>query len=642
MTEPPHRAVIARLSADFAAVSQQLTQVSADLAELDRLLSERPATAPAADPAYTVPPQAAAPPPPAAPAYPQPYVSPAVPHWPQYPPQYALHYPPPQPAAVAPQPVPPQPVPARPPVMPPAPPKPRQERSEGWIGKVLAVAGVAVTLIGVVLLLVLAAQAGILRPEFRVAGGAVLAAALVAAAWWLYARPGGRLGAIALAATGIAAAYMDVIAVTTIYHWVAAPVGLVIAAVVGGAGLTLARRWDSQHLGLLVLVPLIGLAPAVTDGITLLLVGFMLALSAASLPVQLGNDWIWMHAARTAASTFPLLVALAGVHFDSGRDLWLAGACGIAAVLALVGALILLPRTGNRAAMAVLTAAGVVPVLCVSLAVDRVVAALMAAALAAAMLAIVLTGLPGVTGVVRPIWSALSAVSALIAVTVAFDGYIAGPVLLAMAVVVAIAGRDEIARWAAIGFGVVGGGIFLSYAPPSSLVEATETTAAAGISTLIASLLLVACAVTIAWSWKTSLGQEGAVIWAGSAAVIVYAVTAFTVTAGVLIGGENGGFFAGHMAATICWIAMAAALFVYAARPTKAERSLPIGGGLALVAAAMAKLFLFDLGTLDGIFRVVVFIVVGLVLLGMGAGYARLLERQDQQQDQSSVTGATR
>ena len=183
----------------------------------------------------------------------------------------------------------------------------------------LAVAGVAVTLIGVVLLLVLAAQAGILRPEFRVAGGAVLAAALVAAAWWLYARPGGRVGAIALAATGVAAAYMDVIAVTAIYHWVPAPVGLVVAALIGGGGLTLARRWDSQHLGLLVLVPLIGLAPVVTDGITLLLVGFMLALSAASLPVQLGKDWIWMHAARTVASTFPLLVALAAVYFDSRR-----------------------------------------------------------------------------------------------------------------------------------------------------------------------------------------------------------------------------------------------------------------------------------------------------------------------------------
>jgi uncharacterized membrane protein len=587
MTEP--RAVIARLAADFAAITQQLTKVSADLAELDSLLSGQPQPV----------------------ATPQPYVPPAVPYWPQYPAQYPPQYAqPPRPAYVAP---------------PPRPPKPREDRSEGWIGKVLAVAGVAVTLIGVVLLLVLAAQAGLLRPEFRVSGGTVLAGGLVAAAWWLYARPGGRVGAIALAATGVAAAYMDVIAVTTIYHWVPPAVGLVIAAVIGGGGLTVARRWDSQHLGLLVLVPLTFLAPVVTDGITLLLVGFMLALSAASLPLQLGKDWLWLHGARTAATSFPLLVALAGVYVDSARDLWLAGACGIAAVLAIVGALILLPRTGNRAALALLTAAGVAPVWCVSLAVDRVVAASMAAMLAAALLAIVLTGLPGVSGAVRPIWCGLSAVSALIAVIVAFDGYIAGPVLLAMAVVVAIAGRrDVIARWIAVGFGICGSGIFLGYAPPWSLIEPTETTATAGVSTLITSLLLVACAVMIGWSWKNE-----PVMWAGSAAAIIYAVTAFTVTAGVLIGGQGGGFFAGHMAATICWIAMAAALFIYAARLTKAERSLPIGAGMALVAAAMAKLFLFDLGTLDGIFRVAVFIVVGLVLLGMGAGYARLLEKQD-------------
>ncbi|MDT5331262.1 MAG: hypothetical protein QOF31_2559, partial [Mycobacterium sp.] len=414
--------------------------------------------------------------------------------------------------------------------------------------------------------------------------------------------------------------------VTTIYEWAPAPIGLAVAAVIGGGGLTLARRWDSQQLGLLVVVPLIALAPVVTGGITLLLVGYMLALSAASLMVQLGKDWIWLHAARIAAPTFPLLVALAAVYFDDGYDLWLAGACGIAAVLAIAAALILLPRTENRVATALLTAAGVVPVLCVSLAVDRVVAALMAAALAAALLAIV----SGVTGVVRQIWSALSAISALIAVTVAFDGHVAGPVLLATAVVVAVAGRhDAIARWSALGFAFAGGGLYLSYAPPSSLVDATPMDAAAGISTLVSSLLLMACAVAIAWSWKGAAN-----VWAGSAVVIVYAVTTFTVTAGVLVGGEGGGFFAGHTAATICWIAMAAALFIYAARLGKTERSLPIGAGLALVAAAMAKLFLFDLGTLDGIFRVVVFIVVGLVLLGVGAGYARILERQDQQQDQ--------
>lgn len=611
MTEP-HTAVITRLSADFAAISHQLTRVSQDLAELDRILTRQPApAAPVSQPAAP-----AAPPPPTTPqsvAYaPQQLPPPTVQYWPQYMPPSAPFRPWPNAAA----------------------PRPRKERSEGWIGKLLAVAGVAVTLIGVVLLLVLAAQAGILRPEFRVAAGAVLAGVLVAVAWWLNNRAGGRVGAIALASTGVAAAYMDVIAVTTIYDWVSPPVGLILAAVIAGGGLTLARIWDSQHLGLLVLVPLIVLAPIVADGITLLLVGFMLALAAVSLPVQLGKDWIWLHAARIAAAVLPLLVALAVRYFDNRDDLWLAGACGIAATIAVVAALILLPGTKNRAVMALLTAAGVLPVLCVALAVDRVVAALMAAAVSAAMLAIVLIGhrLPGVPGIARHVFAATSAVAALIAVIVAFDGRIAGPVLLAMGAVVALAGRrDVVARWAAVGFAIAGACAHLMYSPPSTLLEATRTSTAAGVSTLVSSVLLAAAAVAIVWSW----GRAESALWVGAVAVIIYAVTSITVTAGTMIGGaspgQDGGFYAGHMAATICWIAMAAGLFGYAARLPRDGRSVPIGGGLGLVAAAMAKLFLFDLGTLDGIFRVAVFIVVGLVLLGMGAGYARLLEKQDKQ-----------
>ena len=146
MTEP-HTAVITRLSADFAAISHQLARVSTDLTELDRILSDRPESAPSPQPAP--PPQQVAPPQPAAPPQPvyapQPVRPPAMPYWPQYAPPPAAPFRP-WPNAAA--------------------PKPKKERSEGWIGKLLAVAGVAVTLIGVVLLLVLAAQAGILRPEF--------------------------------------------------------------------------------------------------------------------------------------------------------------------------------------------------------------------------------------------------------------------------------------------------------------------------------------------------------------------------------------------------------------------------------------------------------------------------------------------
>jgi hypothetical protein len=112
MTE--QRALIARVSADFSAISQYMARVSADLSALDRLLSEQPPYPVPYGPQYQYPPQVQPPAaPPAYPAYPAPPVA-------QKPP-----------------------------------------RDEGWIGKLLAVAGVAVTLIGVVLLVVLAAQAGI-------------------------------------------------------------------------------------------------------------------------------------------------------------------------------------------------------------------------------------------------------------------------------------------------------------------------------------------------------------------------------------------------------------------------------------------------------------------------------------------------
>lgn len=516
----------------------------------------------------------------------------------------------------------------------------RPERSEGWIGKALAVAGVAVTLTGVVLLLVLAAQAGILRPEFRVAAGAALAAGLVGAGWWLYRRPGGRVGAVALAATGVAAAYMDVIAVTTIYEWVSAPIGLMLAAGIAGGGLMLARRWNSEQLGLLVLVPLIALAPVVTDGVTLLLIGFMLALSAAALPVQFGRDWTGLYAARTAAATVPLLIALAAAAIDGRRDLLLALACGLAAVLALVGGLLVLRWTTKPSAMAALTACGVLPVLCVAAGVDRTIAALMVVALAAALVGIVALGerIPGMSVVVRQIWSVLAAVAALIAVLVAFDGPVAGPVLLAMATVVGVAGRGHgVTRWIAIGLAVVGGLIYLDTAGPGILVHATKLSTGLTVSVLIGSVVAIAAAAAISWAWSVGGAADREVlrlVWALAALVAGYALTVFAVTAGVAIAGTRAGFFGGHMVATICWIAVAAGLLAYAARRPKAQRSLPIGGGMALVAAAMTKLFLFDLGTLDGIFRVAVFIVVGLALLGMGAGYARLLNQQDRVADQ--------
>jgi hypothetical protein len=202
-----------------------------------------------------------------------------------------------------------------------------------------------------------------------------------------------------------------------------------------------------------------------------------------------------------------------------------------------------------------------------------------------------------------------------------------------MAITVAVAGRsDAIARWVAAGFGFIGLAASLSYAHPTNLLTGTAVQTSIAVATMATSLLAIA--FVAAMSPVLALISEHdaditRMLAVAGGAQIVYSVTMFTVTAGVMVGGTSAGFLAGHMAATICWIAMAAALFIYARRTSGQRRAVAVTGGLALTAAATAKLFLFDLGTLDGIFRVTAFIVVGLALLAMGTGYARSLAQHD-------------
>ena len=137
---------------------------------------------------------------------------------------------------------------------------------------------------------------------------------------------------------------------------------------------------------------------------------------------------------------------------------------GVAALLAIFGAVILLPGTSRRTAVALLTAV-VLPALSAGVAVDRVLASLLAAAVATGTLALVLmVGRFGVHGVMAAIFSALSAVATLIAVTVAFEGDVAGPVLLGSPLPRLPVGGDH--PWAAMSFATIGGLLYLAYAPP--------------------------------------------------------------------------------------------------------------------------------------------------------------------------------
>ncbi|MCX7538997.1 hypothetical protein OS123_10670 [Corynebacterium sp. P5875] len=98
------------------------------------------------------------------------------------------------------------------------------------------------------------------------------------------------------------------------------------------------------------------------------------------------------------------------------------------------------------------------------------------------------------------------------------------------------------------------------------------------------------------------------------------AVVAVFTRAGALTGSAELGFFLGHATVSVLWIALAAYVLLWA-RDLSAQASL--GAGVLLAAAGTAKLILVDLGTISGIPRVLAFLVSGVALLSIATLRAR-------------------
>jgi uncharacterized membrane protein len=103
----------------------------------------------------------------------------------------------------------------------------------------------------------------------------------------------------------------------------------------------------------------------------------------------------------------------------------------------------------------------------------------------------------------------------------------------------------------------------------------------------------------------------------------------------LLITPAHSGFVAGHAAVTVSWTTVALVLLARGVR----RPALRVAG-LVLVAAAVAKLVLFDLVALDGLARVAAFLGAGLLLLTAGTRYARLVAEAESARE-SAVAGAT-
>jgi hypothetical protein len=116
--------------------------------------------------------------------------------------------------------------------------------------------------------------------------------------------------------------------------------------------------------------------------------------------------------------------------------------------------------------------------------------------------------------------------------------------------------------------------------------------------------------------------------WVAAAWAFVFASTT-VIAAGAWLGSLGDetrvGFYGGHAVATALWTALGALLITVLARRAR-DRGVMVRLGLGLIAVAMAKLFLFDLSFLGGLFRVVAFVVSGVIVLIVGVAYSRMTE----------------
>lgn len=664
-------AALKQIREHFADIATRVTWVGTELQALDEIIARQAQQSPEPPARFVAPLQHVGPAEPVTPVAPAEQITPVAPAVPsqtrqQQPPQHQSH--PNQPHQYqAPQTAPVPPPAAQPPPELWSSPQPtshaRPALSErvaaaaerGLVGKVLGGAGVAITLIGFVLLLLLAAQAGLLSPWIRVAGGGLLAGVLFGLGIRIGRDEERRPGAVALVATGVAAALFDVLAATAIYHWLSPVLGLGLAAVVAGGGFAVAHRWNSELLGLMVGIPLLALAPVVTGGVDELLVGFLLTYAAATVWIQLGRTWTATYVLNTVVCTAPLLAIAGGSvassafasNLESSDTRLVALLAGLNVLLA-VGSAVALLRTSSRPTVLALTCtASLLPI--IPLTIERFdrhpgVIALAGAALLLATVAVIGRRLPGVTHTVRVIWLAASAVCLPIGFGAILQGSSFAIALAASGVVLGVASivtRDLSAplRIAASLFTALAAVVAVVEHPLARLVHATDLPVADALNLVVIDVLLLAAVVGLGWSWmRVVSANERLTMGTGTALAALALATAFLVDLGAAFAPGDAGFRAGHAAATITWAAAASAGLVWARRHTGPTRTVTVTVSLSVIALAVGKLFLFDMATLDGVFRVLAFIVVGLLLLTLGVVYAQSLAPRSDRSTHDAIT----
>jgi hypothetical protein len=154
-------------------------------------------------------------------------------------------------------------------------------------------------------------------------------------------------------------------------------------------------------------------------------------------------------------------------------------------------------------------------------------------------------------------------------------------------------------------------------AQPWLLFQASEHTLAAVPSAFATLLAAIACTRDVKPAWR---------LRAGSVSLTAAVYTASLLVLGLLqewgAGGVLGSFQRGETLVTALWAATGIGLLWLGLGVRYREAR---AAGLLLLAAAIGKLFLFDLSALTPFTRSLAFLAVGILLLGGGLAYQRLV-----------------
>lgn len=504
-------------------------------------------------------------------------------------------------------------------------------------GRLLAWAGGLAVFVGIVFFIAMAVRRGWIDESTRVLLAFVGSGGLVGLGLYLFTRQGQTQASLAAVAAGLGGLYASDLAATRLYDLVSPVVGLTCAGVIGALGTAIAIRWETRLVGALGILGALAspiLVQAETSGTTLV---FMAIALVSAVGVLLWQRWDWLAAGAFVLSAPQLLVWLESTY-DEGLALPLIVLVSFWAlyVVAAIGYELRVPVETLRASSAMLLLAdalllaGAGWLMLSDLDHDQAATAWV---VGAALIHVVLGGFGFQQRMSREIAALVIAVGiglSAVALGLALDG----PALVvgwsAEAAILAWVAKTTREQRALIGtlvfLTLAGGHILTTEADPGSLYDGVHDLGRAAIALVVfaAAALVAARFVSDVSDWgspwmrieelRSLLEIVGAValVYLGSIAIVDLTREADNAA-------EPGQTPQVLLSAYWALLGFGSLLFGL----LRDDRRVRLGG-FALLAVAIVKVFLFDLSTLESIYRVLSFIALGLLLLAAAFAYQRI------------------